>query len=403
MKQVLWVCPRWLNPINDGARQATDSLLKTTGLYQNVNIELDLLIWAETGLSTREKEVAILFFKKNYGLRNVFIETRFLSFLPVFWRKIIFVFASFILLRPATVLPFFSYKLSKSKFFFKSYDHLIFDAPHGALSILHHQTKCILRAHNLEAQIWHSEVQKSSGPMKFILAYQLFLMKKFEQSIVAAARTVACVSEQDRIAFKRFYNAKTAITIPIGYDFNLTKNIRDSVNLKIWGFLGRLDWPPNREGLFWFLKKVWPVVNASKGEAQLIIAGSGQCDTSLFNLIKSSPNVLFLGKIEHKDDFYKKVDGVVIPIFYGGGTRVKAIEAVQNRKLILSTRLGVQGLHLKKNVDYLQAETSEEWFWALTSSDVFVQSEMLTDNAFCKLKNIFDPQVFSQRWNDLLR
>lgn len=418
MKKVLWVCPRWLNPINDGARQATHSLLMSTTdvefqklVFNTQGIEVDLLIWAEKRLTPLQIKDEAARLQKLYGLKNVFVETRNLIFLPSFLRKIIFTLGSFIFLKPMSVLAFFSIKWCLRSCFGLRYDCLVFDAPHGAISFFplrfkNKQTltdfKMLLRAHNLETQIWKAEIKRHFGLIKWIITFQCCLMKRFEQGVVKSASAVVCVSESDSRLFRRLFKSVKTATIPIGYNFNTKIEVQKISSWhNTWGFLARLDWPPNCEGLCWFLKEVWPRVVVQKDDLFLVIAGSGVCDPHLKKLIGSSKNTLFLGPIDNKEDFYRRIDGVIIPIFYGGGTRVKAIEAVQNRKLILSTRLGVHGLQLGAQRDYFQAENVQQWQQHLLQNLNQEVVHPMTKSAFIKLKAQFDPHFFYKRWFEL--
>lgn len=44
-----------------------------------------------------------------------------------------------------------------------------------------------------------------------------------------------------------------------------------------FGFLGNLDWWPNRDGLRWFLREVWPAVPKS---VRLDLYGPGRRETA---------------------------------------------------------------------------------------------------------------------------
>ena len=86
---------------------------------------------------------------------------------------------------------------------------------------------------------------------------------------------------------------------------------------------------------------------------------------------------------------------MIVPIFYGSGTRVKAIEAARFGLATISTRLGVQGLDLQNQENVQLAETEAEWIQTLISFDS-TRAKQLGANAFAALKNRFEEQNVAQ-------
>jgi glycosyltransferase involved in cell wall biosynthesis len=59
----------------------------------------------------------------------------------------------------------------------------------------------------------------------------------------------------------------------------------------------------------------------------------------------------------------------IVPIFYGSGTRVKAIESSLFATACIGTAQGVEGLGLDPERDYFRAESESEWIDALNTLD----------------------------------
>jgi len=130
-------------------------------------------------------------------------------------------------------------------------------------------------------------------------------------------------------------------------------------------FLGRLDWPPNRDGMCWFLERVWPKLHQNRPQLQLSIAGSG--DGAWLENFADLPQIEILGRIEDPKELYSRSLLAIVPVFYGSGTRVKAIEASACSCGCISTAFGVEGLGLQAGKSYLRAETEQEWVQQLSS------------------------------------
>jgi hypothetical protein len=76
-----------------------------------------------------------------------------------------------------------------------------------------------------------------------------------------------------------------------------------------------------------------------------------------------------IGRVDKVDELYRECAVSIVPIFYGSGTRVKAIESSRFSRPCLSTEIGVEGLGLVPGTTYFRAETAEEWIAALASMD----------------------------------
>ena len=77
------------------------------------------------------------------------------------------------------------------------------------------------------------------------------------------------------------------------------------------------------------------------------------------------PGVTYHGRVDDVMPFYAAAHALVIPMFEGSGTRLKAIEAAFLGRPVISTVLGVEGLPLRPGEHYLRAETAPEWVEAI--------------------------------------
>jgi succinoglycan biosynthesis protein ExoO len=96
---------------------------------------------------------------------------------------------------------------------------------------------------------------------------------------------------------------------------------------------------PNKDGLAWFLREVWPAVRAANANATLAVAGS-VCAS-----VTSPPaGVALLGMVPSVDAEYARAAVCVVPLLVGSGIKIKLLEALSFGKATVSTTIGVQGL-----------------------------------------------------------
>lgn len=387
---ILWVTPKWPWPPQDGARVATVKLVSDLSpLCQSQGMRLHLLsIAGRSEIVNSEQELAA-----KLGIERVICVPR-----------------------PETDSKSFSARMRMlSHWFFRAdvpltmrnYDGeaidkavrsaisprptiIVYDGLHPAIHAFSRGsyrkpegTRVVYRAHNREADLWWRKARLASradAPLTlrstaWIFRQQARMVQAVEDSLVEAASCVAAVSQEDLDEFRRFVPGLKGEVIPIGVSFDEPPPppvvLPGSLPLL---FIGRLDWPPNREGLEWFLERVWPQAVVRRPGLELEIAGSG--DGSWISRWLNQPGIRFLGRAESVDPLYARAALSLVPVFYGSGTRVKAIEACRFARPCLSTALGVEGVGLVEGESYLRAETERDWVDALLKAELSTLARM---------------------------
>jgi hypothetical protein len=403
-RELLWITPKFPLPADDGARIATCNLLR--GLAKlGEDIHLVAIAGAQEVCDVEQV-------KKELGVKKVSIIAR--GSTPKSRIELGVQLLKSAILNPMVPVTMRHYKdssvvralahiLSQRQAGIERY--LVYDGLHSAI----HSSKMgkffgptsekvIYRAHNREASLWERSVSQSRGLKRLLLAFQAKRVRVFEQSLLSASRGVAAVSQEDLQALKSECTSLKGSVVPIGYEFVAPLDYVAEQELNIL-FIGKLNWPPNRDGLIWFLDKVWPTVFARRPDLRLIIAGSGQTDIA--NRVTMSKGIKFVGRVDKTEPLYEQSVLSLIPIFYGSGTRVKAIESCRFGRACLSTEIGVEGIGLKTNIDYYLGETEQAWIRVLTELSV---NEALTigKRAFETAKNRFELEHAAIAFRNLL-
>jgi glycosyltransferase involved in cell wall biosynthesis len=389
----LWIVPKSPVPPIDGARVASYNLLKGI-LSEGAHVHLVIL---------PPKDEAPLIdvpaLKQELHVSNVTIRPR-----PQSGRgKLRWVFTAISWARsrhlPFTVsafnTPAVAHVLDNMTETFRGtlvvYDGLhcaghLFDRKKG----IRRPTPYVLRAHNREAELWRRKALLSANWFeRRLLSANAKAVARFEDTVVRSARAVATVSDFDRALFLAqlpdLASGRLA-TVPIGYEFGLPPPFPETDPWRLL-FVGRLDWPPNREGLEWFLNAVWPYIIREAPRWSLTVAGSG--DGRWLNRYKHLTGLHVCGLVDDLAALYSRNSLVILPLFFGSGTRVKAIEASRYGRPCMSTHVGVEGLGLSDGADYFCAETAEEWIRGLnrvTTADIRAKGE----NAWKRLRTTYD-------------
>jgi len=176
---------------------------------------------------------------------------------------------------------------------------------------------------------------------------------RFEQRGVEWAQRSFVCSEQDRRHLGHFVDSSKIKAIQNAVDMPASVvGTSDTASIL---FLGDLKHGPNRIGAERLIKQIWPLIQAKRPDARLIVAGPGPESLPSFHLAR--PNVEFTGFVEDLHALYSRVCLVVCPLVTGGGTRIKLIEAASFCKPIVSTNVGAENLGLQDGAEVILRDT----------------------------------------------
>jgi glycosyltransferase involved in cell wall biosynthesis len=170
-----------------------------------------------------------------------------------------------------------------------------------------------------------------------------------------AAATFVC-SEGDRRYLAHFTRSDRVRTVPNTVTFPPLSDGDASEPLML--FVGAMGYRPNAQAVDSLVQEIWPAVRARVPGARLAIIGPGREHTASYRLADES--VTFTGFVDDLQSWYRRARVVCCPIYHGGGTRVKIIEAAAHAKAIVSTRLGAEGLNFEDGREIILRDAAAE-------------------------------------------
>jgi glycosyltransferase involved in cell wall biosynthesis len=222
------------------------------------------------------------------------------------------------------------------------------------------------RMHNIEAQIWHRLAGQATGLKAVYLRSLASRMARFEETLWKTVDLLIPITNTDAVAVEA-KGIKTPIQVaPFGITPPETEQHLPQGPFKVY-HIGAMDWLPNQEAISWFLKEVWPLAHANAPEITFHFAGRNMPSSFYEGL----PAGAFCeGEVPDAQAFACDKHILVVPLYSGGGIRIKILEAMAAGKLVISTEVGMQGIDAQNEIHYLKADTPQSFAhligWAST-------------------------------------
>lgn len=215
----------------------------------------------------------------------------------------------------------------------------------------------VLRQHNVEYRIWKKLAESTPAWHKRwyyrLLANQL---KQYESATVSRFNALIPITVDDGEVLHEMSPEAKMHTMPVGLELSAIGRVNP---VKGQCFhLGSMEWIPNREGVHWLVHEVWPLVRAENPRASLHLAGKGMVvNESAF----MADGVEVHGEIADARAFMAEHGVMCVPLFSGGGIRVKIIEAMAAGIPVISTETGTAGIPIDAGVHAELADSPHDF------------------------------------------
>lgn len=233
----------------------------------------------------------------------------------------------------------------------------IFLDPYVPLIRKHSGAKLILRAHNVEHQIWQRVARSTKNPFRrSYLKHAALTLRAYELEHVNDFDGVVCITRDDADYFRANGCRRPITAIPFGME----PADQPAVDVEPFSLfhIGSMDWLPNQEGIDWLLREVWPLVHREVPQAHLYLAGRKMPQRLMEAKVEG---VTVVGEVADAMYFIASKQVNIVPLLSGSGIRVKIIEAMSAGKAVVSTTVGAQGIDYADGRNILLADTPRQF------------------------------------------
>ena len=226
----------------------------------------------------------------------------------------------------------------------------------------------VLDQHNVEYQVIRRQCRAERSVLKRI-RYTPTWMKaaKFERSLASEFDAIAVVSASEQALMEdllsngstsRLTHHSSLITVipngvdPALLDYHAPKKQGTLI------FTGALSYRPNYDAVLALCNHILPIVRRQFPEVRLRVTGRNDgVDMKQFPV---DPQVEFTGYVEDIRPVVASASALVAPLKFGGGTRLKILEAMALGTPVVSTPTGAEGIDAENGVHLLLGESADD-------------------------------------------
>lgn len=233
----------------------------------------------------------------------------------------------------------------------------------------------VFDAHNAVWTLVERMAQAVNPVLKPVVRLEARRVKAYEAMLMQAYDHVLAVTEIDRRLLlqavqetnSRAHTLAPITVIPIAIDAQALQPVQrvpSSLNVLT---LGTLHYPPNADGIRWFVREVFPLVCERISQVSLTIVGKNP-PPDFLELEASQPGrIRVTGYVSELTPYFQQAALMVVPVRAGSGMRVRILEAFARGMPMVTTTIGLEGIDATPGEEILVADTAEDFARAVVS------------------------------------
>jgi len=202
----------------------------------------------------------------------------------------------------------------------------------------------ILDEHNADVRYWESFLDGGRIERTFARV-NIRRIERFRDRVGGRIDGVVSVSEADATE-ARDWAGEPVWVMPNGVDTDTFSPETDpgETDEQVL-FVGSLDVRMNQEAIEWFVESAWPSVREAVPDATFRIVGRNP--TTRIERLAEAEGVELVGGVPSVVPYYDEASVVVAPLRFGGGTKLKILEAMSMARPLVTTPTGATGIPIE--------------------------------------------------------
>ncbi len=229
----------------------------------------------------------------------------------------------------------------------------------------------VFDAHNAVWTIMERSREAAPWLLRPALGLEAARIKRYEAELVQQFDHTLAVSEVDKekliegrqtpgVDDRGDLRAKVTV-IPIAVDCDALRPVERQPGSKNIMTMGTLYYPPNADGVRWFLREVYPRIRERVPDCSLTIVGPRPPRDIVEAGRQRADRIEVTGYVEDLEPYFERAAVVVVPVRAASGMRVRILEALARGIAVVTTTTGLEGIEAVNGEHVLVGDEPEEF------------------------------------------
>jgi glycosyltransferase involved in cell wall biosynthesis len=258
----------------------------------------------------------------------------------------------------------------------------------------------VMDTHNVESSLaWQEYRTLAPGLNKLRSLARWANIAWAEKAYFPRFDYITAVSQEDAASYQSWLPAEKIVFLPntIQVPSHLPEKSEAGMNIL---FTGKLSYFPNQNGIRWLVAQVFPEIQKRVPTVRLYIVGNAPpADIQALH----SEAIIVTGKVPSVQPYQQMASVFVCPLWEGGGSRLKIIEAMAAGIPVVSTSKGAEGIEAR-HAEHLYV-ADDAYAFARLVSDLLLDDEkrsQIAQHAFHLVRDLYSWDANARRISALL-
>ncbi|WP_200883500.1 glycosyltransferase family 4 protein [Aquabacterium sp. NJ1] len=219
-----------------------------------------------------------------------------------------------------------------------------------------HRQPFVLVEHNVESELGAATYGKWPAWAKPFARYDQWRGRRWERHVLGQASLVVAVTESDARKLGA-WTRRPPHVVTNGADIQGFASVKPDLASKRVLFVGNYEYAPNVDAIEWAMEAIWPRLWALQPDARFVVCGHAL--PPAWRQRWADPRIEWRGYVDHLPSVQSQSAVFLAALRFGGGSKLKVLEALAAGLPVVSTTEGLSGLGVKAGEQAMVADNAE--------------------------------------------